>query len=125
MDKVELKYTHIMKTNYPQIPWSFDALGGFIWIDATPKPDFDALWTAIKQDVYLAEIRVERDALLDKTDKYIMSDYVHAKKADYKVYRKTLRDLPAKYKLLMIGDYEYKDKVVTKDGIETNLFPTI
>jgi len=123
MDKVELKYTHIMKTNYPQISWSCDEDGSFNWIDSTVKPDFDTIWDTIKKDVYLAQIRVERNDLLTETDKYIMSDYTHAKKDLYITYRQELRDLPEKYEILMTGMFDYKDKVLTNDGGETNLFP--
>ena len=123
MDKVELKYTHIMKTNYPQIPWSFDASGGFIWIDATPKPDFDALWDAMKKDVYLAEIRVKRDALLAETDKYVMSDYTHTKKDAYIAYRSELRDVPAKYTAFMTGTYTYTNFILTKSRNKYSFFP--
>ena len=46
-------------------------------------------------------------------------------KEKYKTYRKELRDLPAKYEALMRGNYEYKDKILTKNGVEHNYFPSI
>tara|TARA_R110002167_G_scaffold99886_7_gene261261 strand:+ start:371 stop:757 length:387 start_codon:yes stop_codon:yes gene_type:complete len=127
MSTPQLKYDAIMAKHYPTLSYGVTTdEGEIMWLDKNvAKPDFDALWTAMKKDVFLEEIRAERNALLDATDKYIMSDYVHAKKSEYKIYRKKLRDLPVAYGALMVGEYEYKDKVLTKDGTESNLFPVI
>lgn len=47
-------------------------------------------------DELAAQKRAERDALLEKTDKFVLSDYpiTEEKLAQYKAYRQYLRDLP-------------------------------
>ena len=122
-----LKYKAIMEKHYPTLSYGVrDDDKTIMWLDKTvPKPDFDALWNAMKQYTFLEQIRKDRDALLAETDKYVMADYAHSKKDAYITYRQALRDLPAKYKALMTGVYDYKDRVLTKSGVETNLFPVI
>ena len=58
-----------------------------------PKEEFEALMKIEKWK----DLRQERNALLDQTDKYIVADYPHAtpeKKQGWLDYRQALRDLP-------------------------------
>ena len=126
MSTPQLKYDAIMAKHYPTLSYGVTTDDGAImWLDKTvAKPDFDALWEAMKKDVFLEEIRLKRDALLTETDKYVMSDYTHAKKDAYIAYRSDLRDVPAKYILFMTGTYVYANFILNKDGVKYNFFPT-
>ena len=125
MSTPQLKYDAIMAKHYPTLSYGVTTdEGAIMWLDKTvAKPDFEKLWTAMKKDVYLAEIRVKRDALLAETDKYVMSDYTHTKKDAYIAYRSELRDVPAKYTAFMTGTYTYANFILTKSSNKYSFFP--
>ena len=77
---------------------------GLIWYDeknSLPKPTLEELTVKYKELVAaqpMKNLRKERDDLLDKTDKYALTDWPHAsleKQREWLEYRQALRDLPA------------------------------
>jgi len=118
------KYSKIAEKHFPDKTFGVDKDGKF-FVKGNDKIDINKLWKSMKKEIIMDEIREERNKILDETDKYIVSDWEHPEKEKYKTYRKELRDLPAKYEALMRGNYEYKDKILTKNGVEHNYFPSI
>ena len=119
-----LKYRSVMLHFYPTLSYGFTDTS-FLWVDTEiPKPNIDELWEQIKKDVFMEQIRTERNVLLNDTDKYMVSDWSFPKKDEYVVYRQSLRDLPPKYEELMSGTYDYKDHILKKDGVDYNFFPS-
>jgi len=67
-------------------------------IEKPPKEEFEAKLQELIDAQPLNELRVARDVLLEKTDKYATIDYPHASeeaKQSWLNYRQALRDLPA------------------------------
>ena len=63
-----------------------------------PKEEFEAKLQALVDAQPLSKLREERNALLDKTDKYTTPDYPHADEAAKQAwldYRQVLRNLPS------------------------------
>ena len=63
-----------------------------------PKAEFEAKLQALLDAQPLSKLREERNALLDKTDKYTTPDYPHADEAAKQAwldYRQVLRNLPS------------------------------
>jgi len=118
------RYKKIAEKHFPDKTFGVDKDGKFFVVGGE-EVDVEALWKSMKKEVFMEEIREERNKLLDESDKYVASDWEHPEKEKYKTYRQELRDLPAKYEALMSSIYDYKDKVLTKRGVEHNFFPSI
>lgn len=118
------KYSKIVEKYYPNKTWGINKNSEF-FVEGDDKVDINKLWNEIKKEIFMEQIREERNKLLDETDKYFISDWVSPDKEKYRTYRKELRDLPAKYEALMTENYDYKDKVLTKNGEDHNYFPSI
>jgi rRNA maturation endonuclease Nob1 len=118
------RYKKICEKHFPDKNFGVDKDGKF-FVEGEKDVDVESLWKSMKKEVFMEEIREERNKLLDESDKYVASDWEHPEKEKYKTYRQELRDLPAKYEALMSSIYDYKDKVLTKRGVEHNFFPTI
>lgn len=124
-----MEYLKVLSKYYGDKKWSFkDTYETLIWLDETiEKPTDEELvskWEETHKDLVMEQIREERDKLLTETDKYFVSDWVNDKQETYKVYRQELRDLTQLYLEKMTEPYEYNDKVLTKDGVEYNFFPS-
>ena len=72
-----------------------DGSTGFVW-DGTQFVDPDPITEEEQAEIYLAALRVERNSLLDSSDwtQYKDSPLTDEVKAEWTVYRETLRDLP-------------------------------
>lgn len=90
---------------YPGQAWSLngDSYAGLTWYEENtlPKPTLDELVSKYEEHVAtqqpIDELRIERNTLLEQTDRYATLDYPHptaeAKQAWFD-YRQALRDLP-------------------------------
>jgi len=98
-------YNIILIENYSKYKWSIsgNSYEEIKWdsSNSIPKPtkdELNILFNQMKQKKPLKKLRQERNKKLDKTDKYLTSDFVYPSgvtKQNWLDYRQALRDLPS------------------------------
>ena len=111
--------SQVLEQMFPGEPYTSDGTTweSVVFDDNGPKPDDEAYeYTLYKLTNVEAikQFREERNALLDKSDKYVTPDYPHRLELDiqnWKDYRLALRHLPGTVKPTLDKDGNLKDVV--------------
>lgn len=100
----DVDYAAVLAALHPGAQYAIygDSYSDIAWMDDSPKPDqadLDAAWADVQTATAWAQVRAQRDGLLEDCDWTVLADapLTAAAKTAWKAYRQQLREIPQTY----------------------------
>lgn len=117
MTSLKVSYADCISELVPGAQWTIDDnnYSSLIWMDNTytkpTKDEIKAKKIELENGLPMKILRIQRDQLLEESDKYVLIDYPHTSdttKAGWITYRQQLRNLPTTQSptLSLLGELE-------------------